>query len=138
MKRYLTKLREKLHPMREMGYAVSGKDQRIFLILVNTRKTPHTKGLPHAHLQQPNTDDICCFFITKETPKTESDIRFVKKTFKSQIPSHYKDALVEWANEPHGDNEDNWEYLKEYHGRLWPSGTSPSPYPETEGLEIVG
>jgi hypothetical protein len=137
MKRYLIKLKEKLHPMREMGYAVSGRDQRRFLILVNTRETPHAKGLPHAHLQQPNTDNICCFFITKETPRTKSDLRFVKKTFKSQIPSQYKDALVEWANEPYGEGGNNWEYLKEYHGRLWSSGTSPTPYPEIKRLEIV-
>jgi hypothetical protein len=122
----------------EMGYVVTKLHQEKFLILVNARESPHAKGFPHAHLQKLNTDPIACFFITEETPKDKDDLRFVNGTYKSPIPSDYKKSLVNWANRSYRNHKElnltNWDYLKEYHGTLWPSGLPPNAFPHIADL----
>jgi hypothetical protein len=85
-------LREKKQPLYEMGYACTVQDNAGILILVNTRKAPRENGTPHAHLQDMSTKDVAHFFITQEIPQTKDDLRFVKGTFKGQIPTRYKNA----------------------------------------------
>jgi hypothetical protein len=132
--------KEKKQPLYEMGYACTAQDNAGILILVNTRETPHEKGLPHAHLQDMGAKDIAHFFITEESPQSKNDLRFVKGTFKGQISTKYKDALVAWANAPKKEftGWTGWNFLKNEWSRLRPSGKTPSPYPSKDRLENIG
>jgi hypothetical protein len=90
-------------------------------------------------LEAVNAKDIACFFITAEIPQKKEDLRFVKGTFKGQIPVKFKDDLVVWANKVkknHGMK--GWDFLRDEWERLRPSGISPSPYPKIKDLEAVG
>jgi hypothetical protein len=133
-------LREKKQPLYETGYACTAQDNAGILILVNTRETPHERGMPHAHLQDMSARDVAHFFITQETPQTKNDLRFVKGTFKGIIPAKYKDALVAWANAPKKEftGWTGWNFLKNEWARLRPSGRTPSPYPSKDQLENIG
>jgi hypothetical protein len=123
----------------EMGYACTAQDQAGILVLVNTRETPHERGIPHAHLQSMDARDIAHFFITSETPQDKSDLRFVKGTFKKEITSAYKDALVAWANTKKKKYDGNgWAFLKDEWERLRPTGKTPNPYPPKDSLDIIG
>jgi hypothetical protein len=124
----------------EMGYACTAQDQAGILILVNTRESAHEKGLPHAHLQAMDTTDIAHFFITKEIPQKNDDLRFVEGTFAEIIPVKYKKALVDWAKSPTKKYPTvlGWEFLKDEWERLRPTGKTPKPYPSKDRLKNIG
>jgi len=125
-------------PIYELSYACTKKDQKGILVFVSTDEQPHTKGYPHAHLQEMNEKPICIFFITEETPLKKHHLRFVKETFDSPIPSVFKQKLIDWAKESKNEHGNNWEYLKERWANLYSSGVSPTPFQKIKDIEIVG